>query len=266
MDPQKGFSIVIAGKGGTGKTLMSSLLVRDQVKHGSVLAIDADADSNLPEILGVEVIKTVGEIREELVKQKNRHTENTHKTPAMVMEQGIMEAIVEEHKFDLLVMGGSEGEGCYCVVNNILRSLIETQVKNYVTTIIDSEAGLEHISRRTAHDVDIMLVVTDASARGLNTAKRVAELAKELRINFGNILVVANKVSDDTREIVDKQAREFGLQVAGYLPFDSIVAKNDAMAIPIWELPEDNPVITAAKQVFDKIDEVRKDKESGLKL
>ncbi|MCU0822033.1 MAG: AAA family ATPase [Spirochaetes bacterium] len=266
MSTMKGFNIVIAGKGGTGKTLVSALLVRDQIKHGSVLAIDADADSNLPEILGVNVTKTVGDVRENLLAFKTRHTENVHMTPDKIMEQGIMEAIVEEHKFDLLVMGRGEGEGCYCAVNNILRSIIDTQVKNYETTIIDSEAGLEHISRRTARDVDVMLVVTDTSARGLTTAKRVVELSDELRVDFGRILVVANKVTDATRAIIDEQAKKNRLEVIGYLPVNDQVAANDALGKSIWELPDDNPVVIAAQQVFQKIDEVRKAKQSSMRL
>lgn len=266
MEILKGFNIVIAGKGGTGKTLMSALLVRDQIKHGSVLAIDADADSNLPEILGVEVTKTVGDVRESILESKTRHTDNIQMTPDKKMEQGIMEAIVEEHKFDLLVMGRGEGEGCYCAVNNILRSIIDTQVKNYETTIIDSEAGLEHISRRTARDVDIMLVVTDATVRGLNTAKRVTELVNELRIDFGEILVVANRTTGETRKIIEEQAEKIGLEITGFLPQDTQVAENDAMGKPVWELPESNPVLKAAEQVFLKIDEIRNAKQNRKRL
>lgn len=266
MSNLKGFNIVVAGKGGTGKTLMSGLLLRDQIKHGPVLAIDADADSNLPEVLGVEVTKTVGDVREQLLESKTRHTDNIQKTPDKILEEGIMESIVEDHKFDLLVMGRGEGEGCYCSVNNILRSIIDTQVKNYETTIIDSEAGLEHISRRTCRDVDIMVVVTDASARGMNTAKRVAELVNELYINFGKIFVVANKITDKTKDIIDKQARDSGLEIIGYLPIDAQIAENDALGKSVWELPDDNPVVAAAQQVFKRIDEVRLEKQSLLKL
>ncbi len=266
MEAMKGFNIVVAGKGGTGKTLMSGLLVRDQVKHGSVLAIDADADSNLPEVLGIEVSKTVGDVREDLLALKTRHTDNIQMTPDKIMEQGIMESIVEEHKFDLLVMGRGEGEGCYCAVNNILRSIIDSQVKNYETSVIDSEAGLEHISRRTARDVDVLLVVSDASVRGLNTAKRVIELVDELRIDFGKIIVVANKITDKTKKVISEQAEKMGLEIAGFLPIDTEVAENDALGKSIWELPDDNPVVSAAGEVFSKIDEIRNEKQGGKRL
>ena len=171
-----------------------------------------------------------------------------------------MESIVEEEDFDLLVMGRSEGEGCYCAVNHILRGIIDTQALNYPTVVIDSEAGLEHISRRTARDVDVMLVVTDASARGLNTARRVAELAKELRVDFGRLLVLVNKITDQTQPIVEKHAQESGLELIGFLPFDHQVVENDALGKPIWDLPEDQPVVRASRQIFAKIDAVREEK------
>ncbi len=253
----KGFTVVVAGKGGTGKTLVSALLVRHQLRHGAVLAIDADPDSNLPEALGVEVRRTVGEVRESLLKYKTRRTEDSVITAEKVMEQGIMEAIAEEKGFDLLVMGRSEGEGCYCAVNHILRSVIDAQARNYETVIIDSEAGLEHISRRTARDVDVMLVVTDASVKGIATARRVRELADELRVDFGHMVVLVNKVTPETRGIMDRHISQANLQLLGFLPFDQRVAENDALGRPIWDLPEDSPVMVAAREAFGRLDEIR---------
>ena len=262
----KGFTIVVAGKGGTGKTLTSALLVKDQQKHGAVLAIDADPDSNLPEILGIDVIGTVGDAREDLLDYKTRQTETVAITPEKLFEQKVMESIAEEQKFDLLVMGRGEGEGCYCAVNHILRSIIDTQAKNYPTVIIDSEAGLEHISRRTARDVDLLLVVTDASARGMHTARRVAELAEELRVNFGRIVVLVNKATDNTRDVMAQHAKDAGLELIGFLPYDLEVAENDVMGNPIWDLPDDNPVILAARDVFARLDEIRKEQLSKISV
>ena len=258
--PVKGFTIVVAGKGGTGKTLVSALLVRDQRKHGAVLAIDADPDANLPETLGVEAKKTVGQAREKVLDYKTRRNETSTITAEKQFEQHLMESIVEEEDFDLLVMGRSEGEGCYCAVNHILRGIIDTQAKNYPTVVIDSEAGLEHISRRTARDVDVMLVVTDASARGINTARRVAELAGELRVDFGRLLVLVNKITDQTQQIIEKHAKEAGLELIGFLPFDHQVVENDALGRPIWELSEDQPVVKAASKVFSRLDAIREEK------
>ncbi len=260
----KGFTIVVAGKGGTGKTLTSALLVRHQQKHGSVLVIDADPDSNMPEVLGVEVTGTVGDAREGLLDYKTRQTETVATTPDKLFEQKVMESIAEEQNFDLLVMGRSEGEGCYCAVNHILRAIIDTQAKNYPTVIIDSEAGLEHISRRTARDVDLLLVVTDASARGMHTAQRVATLAKELRVDFGRVVVLVNKVTDSTRPIMEKHAVDAGLDLVGFLPYDPQVAENDVLGKPIWDLADDEPVLKAAKDVFTRLDEIREERQGKI--
>ena len=163
-------------------------------------------------------------------------------------------------------MGRGEGEGCYCAVNHILRAIIDTQAKNYPTVIIDSEAGLEHISRRTARDVDLLLVVTDASARGMHTARRVSALADELRVSFGRIMVLVNKVTDQTRPIMEKHAAEAGLDLIGFLPYDPQVAENDVLGKPIWELADDAPVMQAAKAVFAKLDAIREEQRRKISV
>ena len=259
-NPLKGFTILVAGKGGTGKTLTSALLVRNQIKHGAVFAIDADPDSNLPEALGVDIAKTVGDIRESALEFKTRQTENTTTPTEKVMEQGIMEALAEEKGFDLLVMGRSEGEGCYCHVNHILRSIIDTHARSYDTVVIDSEAGLEHISRRTARDVDVMLVVSDASAKGIATARRVKELASELRIEFGHTLLLANKITDQTRDIIAGHVEKEGLDLLGFIPFDPNVSQLDALGNSVWELPDDSPVMIATNEAFQKLEDLRQEK------
>jgi CO dehydrogenase maturation factor len=256
----KGFTIVVAGKGGTGKTLVSALLVRDQRKHGAVLAIDADPDSNLPEALGIDAKVTVGGIRESILDYRSRRNDNPAVTAERLFEQRMMEAVIEQKGFDLLVMGRGEGEGCYCAVNHILRGIIDMQARHYPTVVIDSEAGLEHISRRTARDVDVMLVVTDASARGVGTARRVAQLAQELNVTFGRTVMLVNKVTGETRAIMARQAEEAELEVIGFLPYDPRVAENDALGRSVWELPEDGPVLQAAQEVFARLDAIRADR------
>jgi CO dehydrogenase maturation factor len=258
--PLRGFTIVVAGKGGTGKTLVSALLVRHLRRHGAVLAIDADPDSNLPEALGVESPPTVGQIREALLDPRSRGDGSAAMPAEKLFEQKVLEAVSEQKGFDLIVMGRGEGEGCYCAVNHILRSIIDGQARNYASVVIDSEAGLEHISRRTARDVDVMLVVTDASARGVGTARRVCELARELRVQFGRTLVLVNKVTDETRAIMADHAAAAGLEVVGYLPYDPAVAENDSRGLPIWALPEDSPVMRACQDVFRRLDAVREER------
>jgi len=256
----RGFTVVVAGKGGTGKTLVSALLVRDQRRHGPVLAIDADPDSNLPEALGVASGPTVGELREKITEYKTRRTENRAETAHQHFERTIMEAVVESQDFDLLVMGRGEGEGCYCAVNHILRGIIDSQASRYPTVVIDSEAGLEHISRRTARDMDVLLLVTDPTARGMGTARRVSDLARQLKVSFDHLFVLVNKVTDSTRPLMEKAAAAGGLKLAGFLPFDPAVAENDARGKSVWELPADGPVLGAAAAIFAKLDKVREDK------
>jgi len=256
----RGFTIVVAGKGGTGKTLVSALLVRDQRRHGPVLAIDADPDSNLPEALGVAAGPTVGELRERITAYKTRRTETLAETASQRFERTVMESLVEADDFDLLVMGRGEGEGCYCAVNHILRGIIDSQACRYPTVVIDSEAGLEHISRRTARDMDVMLVVTDPTARGMSTARRVSDLARELKVNFDHLFVLVNKVTESTRPIMEECAREKGLKLLGFLPFDPGVAENDARGRPVWELPEEGLVMRAAAGLFAEMDRIREEK------
>lgn len=256
----RGFTIVVAGKGGTGKTLVSALLVRYLRRHGAVLAIDADPDSNLPEALGVESPRTVGQIRESLLDPRARGERAAALPAERLFEQKVLEAVSEQNGYDLIVMGRGEGEGCYCAVNHILRSIIDGQARNYASVVIDSEAGLEHISRRTARDVDVMLVVTDASARGVGTARRVCELARELKVRFGRTLVLVNKVTDQTRAIMARHAEAAGLEVVGYLPYDPAVAENDSRGLPIWSLSDDSPVVRASQEVFRRLDAIRKER------
>ncbi len=256
----RGFTIVVAGKGGTGKTLVSALLVRYLRRHGAVLAIDADPDSNLPEALGVESPRTVGHIRESLLDPRARGERDGALSAERLFEQKVLEAVSEQSGYDLIVMGRGEGEGCYCAVNHILRSIIDGQARNYASVVIDSEAGLEHISRRTARDVDVMLVVTDASARGVGTARRVCELARELRVNFGRTLVLVNKVTDETRAIMASHTEAAGLEVIGYLPYDPAVAEHDARGLSIWSLPDESPVMRACQEVFSRLDAVREER------
>jgi CO dehydrogenase maturation factor len=243
--------IAVSGKGGTGKTLVSSLLIKILSKTGKdILAIDADPDSNLPEALGVEVQKTVGNVREEL-----KHDTTSGKIPAGmnkwdILDYKIMESVVESPEFDLLVMGRPEGSGCYCAVNNMLRKIIETLSSNYDFIVIDTEAGLEHLSRRTTQNVNIMLIVTDISKRGMLTAQRIGELSNELDINFQKIFLVLNRVKKENEDLIRKKAVETGLDIIGVIYDDAEVTEYDIEGKPLIKLPADsNPVKTVSKIV-----------------
>lgn len=246
--------IAVSGKGGTGKTMVSSTLVNLLSKTGKdVLAIDADPDSNLPEALGIEVLKTVGDVREELKKDTASGNIPSGANKWDILDYKIMESVVETPEFDLLVMGRPEGSGCYCAVNNMLRKIIETLSSNYDIIVIDTEAGLEHLSRRTTQNVDVMLVVTDPSHRGILTAQRIGELAQELDINFKELFLILNRVKVENEENLRKKAAETGLQLGGLIYEDPIVSEYDIEGRPLIELPDDAESVKELTKIVEKI-------------
>ena len=246
--------IAVSGKGGTGKTLLSSLLIKLLSETGKdILAIDADPDSNLPEALGVEVMKTVGDVREELKVDTAKGNIPKDMNKWDILDYKIMESVVETPKFDLLVMGRPEGSGCYCAVNNMLRKIIETLSSNYDYIIIDTEAGLEHLSRRTTQNVDIMLVVTDKSKRGILTAQRIGELSDELDINFKEMFLVVNRITQDNKDLILKKAQETGIEIVGTIYEDYEVAEYDVEGKPLVELSDDSNSVVAVSKIVSRI-------------
>ncbi|MEG3224141.1 MAG: ATP-binding protein [Methanobacteriales archaeon Met13] len=249
--------IAVSGKGGVGKTLVSSLLIKELSKTGKdVLAIDADPDSNLPEALGVDVDRTVGDVREELKKDTTQGRIPPGMNKWDILDYKIMESVIETPQFDLLVMGRPEGSGCYCAVNNMLRKIIENLSDNYDIIVIDTEAGLEHLSRRTTQNVDVMLVVTDNSKRGILTAYRIGELAAELDIRFKDLYLILNRVQPEMEKEFIKRAEETGLEIVGVVHEDDEVALYDMDGKPLVELPNDSNTV---KAVFGILTSILKD-------
>lgn len=246
-----GFTVAVSGKGGVGKTMLSTMMIRYFSKKGSTLAIDADPDSNLPASLGVQVKTDVGHARESIANAPARSAVAGDKASAF--ETALHQVVHEADDFDLVVMGRSEGAGCYCAINHILRDVIDNRASSYDYTVIDTEAGLEHLSRRTTRDIDVMVVVTEPTLNGIMTAKRVYELATELNIGFGRILLVANKVTPQTRPMAEKLASEYGLKIDFFIPYDPAVGIQDAMGKPMFQLPEDSPASQAVKEFADKV-------------
>ncbi len=246
-----GVVIAVTGKGGSGKTLVSTLLVRYLIenKKGYVLAIDADPDSNLAESLGIEYNKTVGDIREELssnplppgVEKKN------------YLDSKIFESTTETKNFDFIVMGRPEGPGCYCAINHMLRQVIDSMTNAYDFTIIDAEAGLEHLSRRTTQNADIMLVVTDPSKKGFHTANSIKEMVKGLEIDVEKIYLILNKYSMDLMESMDDSIKETGLEVLGKIQLDDEVRRFDSKGIPLMELPENSIAYRESNNIFRRL-------------
>ncbi|MDO8785914.1 MAG: AAA family ATPase [Syntrophales bacterium] len=248
---RKGFTLALSGKGGVGKTMLASLLIRGLAREGYVLAIDADPDSNLPQALGMDYSKSIGDLREAVVRAPARSPVAADKAGAF--ERSLHELVEEGNSIDLVVMGRSEGPGCYCAIGHILRQVIDSKTENYDFTVIDCEAGLEHLSRNTTRDVDIMLVVTEPTLNGILTAKRVHELAKELNIGFGRIMVVANKVTDENRSLIEKLASEHGLSIDACLPFDPAVTCQDLNGRPMIQLSEESPVSKSVAELVKLI-------------
>ncbi|BDZ66652.1 AAA family ATPase [Methanobacterium ferruginis] len=246
--------IAVSGKGGTGKTLVSSLLIKSlKDTEKDILAIDADPDSNLPEALGVDVHKTVGDVREELKEDTAKGRIPTGMNKWDILDYKIMESIIETPNFDLLVMGRPEGSGCYCAVNNMLRRIIENLSSNYDVIVIDTEAGLEHLSRRTTQNVDVMLVVTDKSKRGILTAQRIGQLADELDIKFQDLYLILNRVNPENEEEILQKVKETGLDMVGMIYEDDEVAQFDIEGKPLVELPDESNTVKAVNGILSRI-------------
>jgi CO dehydrogenase maturation factor len=247
--------IAITGKGGTGKTAVTALLIRNLSKESSkkynILAIDADPDANLADALGAKVNKSIGDMREFM--QQARYTTPPDTDKQALFESKLFEILMEEDGYDLLVMGKSEGSGCYCFVNNLLRGIMDKTVTNYDLIIIDTPAGLEHFSRKTIPDLDVLIVVTDESRRGLTTCERIRDLAKEIELKYRDLYVVVNKVTPDRRNAILETAKGLGLTVIGTIPYDERLAKFDLVGDPLMGLPEKSLAIQEMKQVVKGI-------------
>ena len=247
------FTIAIAGKGGTGKTTISSLVVRHFVRAGKtpVFAVDADANYNLNDQLGVEVKSTIGASREEM---KRKITAN--EAPAGISKDDWIEMqmaadLIESEGFDLLVMGRPEGPGCYCAANNTLRRHLEFLSGNYPVVVIDNEAGMEHLSRRTTAKIDLLLLVSEPSPVGIMTAARIRDLAKELEVTVARTGLVINRVSGPAiaARLVE-EARGHGLEVLGTVPMDDAVVEQAMAHLPAFRLADDAPAVKAIESIL----------------
>ncbi|TEU10810.1 MAG: carbon monoxide dehydrogenase [Anaerolineales bacterium] len=255
-------TIAVAGKGGTGKTTITALLIKYLVenKKGSVLAIDADPSTNLNLALGVPLEETVGDIREETLQEVKGGSSLSGMSKPDYLELRVNRALVEEDGFDLLAMGRPEGPGCYCAANNMLRVCVDHLSKAYDYVVIDNEAGLEHLSRRTTRDVDLLLIVSDPTTRGLIAAARVAELIKELHTHAGRVGLVVNRVmsgNGDEPQLAQPLQQIISdneLQLLGLIPQDPTVTEFDALGKPLAEMPPDTPVRKRLEEIITSID------------
>ena len=231
-------TIAVTGKGGVGKTIISALTIHWLVEQGigPMLAVDADSNANLHEMLGVVYSATVGGIREEARKKVSSMGEGIGKQRFLEMQ--IAQALVEQKGYDLLVMGRPEGPGCYCFANSVLREAIRRLSQHYRIVVVDCEAGLEHLSRRTVLDVDYLLTVSDPSLRGLRTAVRVGTVLEEMRTRVRHRGLIVNQARAGALELSDiqkKTARSGGFEKTVVLPFDETIRMLDERGGPIDE-------------------------------
>lgn len=247
--------IAMSGKGGTGKTTVAAMIIRSLLKRsdGPILAIDADPAANLHLALGLPMPNTVGDIREEMMHAAtagrlgvsiSRHDYLTHEV-RMSLEEG--------EKVDLIAMGRPEGQGCYCAVNHLLREIIDSLARNYAYVVIDNEAGMEHLSRRTTKDVDLLLVITDPTIRGLRAASTIAELASDIEIEIRDVQLVVNRVNGELPEPLKVSIDEIGLPVAAYVPNDGRINQLDALGEPLIRLEEQSPAGVALEELVERV-------------
>ena len=249
-------TIAVAGKGGVGKTTTCGMLIDYlcKKKNGPVLVVDADANSNLNEVLGVEVETSLGAIREEMAQAELKGTIPAGMTKADYADFKFNSAIVEEDDFDMLVMGRTQGKGCYCYVNGVLKTQVDKYAKNYSYIVMDNEAGLEHVARGTLPRVDTMLLISDCSRRGIQAVARIAEMVREMNLNPTKMGLIVNRAPDgELDDGVKAEIEKHGLTLFGVLPHDEAVYRCDCDGEPSSKLPDNDPMKTALKGIAQSI-------------
>jgi CO dehydrogenase maturation factor len=238
-----GKSIAVAGKGGIGKTTLSALLIKalQESDEKPILAIDADPDSNLATLLGLHGAESVGELREDILRDIKNFPAGMSK--AAYVEAGLHEIIVESNGFDLITMGRGEGAGCYCYLNNLIRKFSDDLAPSYKWLIFDNEAGLEHLSRRTTQNVDALLVVVTENPLSLHSAKSIKDIVDQMGNRIRKTYAVTNMIKPRNKEKIEGQLKEIGLELLCQLPYDEkleqMVFDNSSIestdGLEIWE-------------------------------
>ncbi len=253
-------TIALAGKGGTGKTTISALLIRYlmEKQDGSILAIDADPATNLHMVLGTKIEGAVGDIREEMLDMVQSSSALAGSMPGGMSKQEYLDyqvqmAMTEGDKVDLLVMGRPEGPGCYCAANQMLRVIIDRLEKQYDYVVIDNEAGMEHLSRRTTRDVDVLLLVSDPTQRGLVAAQRMQEMVPDLEIGVGRTYLIVNRLSGEMPAPLTEAIQQSGLELIGTVPEDPAMAEFEFSGRPLVELPAETAVYKAVSAITKSV-------------
>ena len=249
-------TIAVAGKGGVGKTTTCGMLIDYlcKKKAGPILVVDADANANLNEVLGVGLETSLGAIREEMAQAELKGTIPKSMTKAEYAEMKFNDALIEDDDFDMLVMGRTQGEGCYCFVNSMLKRQMDKYIPNYKYVVMDNEAGLEHVARGTLPHVDTMLLISDCSRRGIQAVGRLAEMIREMNLNPGQMGLIVNRapggVLDDG---IKAEIEKHGLTLFGVLPQDEAVYRCDCDGEPSARLPENDPMKVALQGILKSI-------------
>ena len=248
-------TIAIVGKGGTGKTTVAALLIKLLSQKGLVLAVDADPSTNLNQALGLSVddSRTVGRIREEMAEDVSKGRFSPVVSKQEYLFSKIIESLVESKGFDLLSMGRPEGPGCYCASNAFLRSSLDKLVQDYKYNyiVMDCEAGMEHISRQTTRDVDVLLIMSDPTIRGITAAGRMKKLIEELRSNVGKVGLIINRVRGELSPEMNKAIDESDLQVIALISEDPQVAGLEMSGRPVTELSQESPLQLKVKEIAE---------------
>jgi CO dehydrogenase maturation factor len=246
-------NIAVAGKGGTGKTSVTSLVIRYLIKHdlGPILAVDADPNSNLAENLGLQVRQTVGRILNEFQGEKINIPPGM--TKEAYLEYQLNVAITESKDLDLITMGRGEGPECYCYPNVVIRKLIDEWASNYAYVVMDNEAGMEHLSRRTTQNIDEMLLVSDHSVKGLRAAARIRELIKELKLVVKRESLILNLVPDKIDPLVSQEMDRLGMVPAAIVPVDEELRRFDLEQKPIFDLPDTSTAVRSINGLMERV-------------
>ena len=252
------FSIAVAGKGGTGKTSLSSLIIRYLQNKGSgpILAIDADPNANLADSLGLDVDITIGSIIASFNGDKINIPPGM--TKEAYLEIKLNGAITESKGLDLITMGRGEGPECYCYPNALLRKFADDLSGNYSYVVMDNEAGMEHLSRRTTQNIDVLLIVSDHSVKGVRTIARIRDLVSELKLVVGRQVVIINSVQDELAPMVKQELLSFGIDNPVTISYDENIYQYDLKAKPLVELPNDSKAVLAIDKLMDEILSIEK--------